>query len=126
MRIHESAENYLEAILMLGQSEKPVRAIDIASELDYTKASVSVAMKNLRTSGHIVVGGDGHITLTEIGRKIAQSMYDRHTLISEWLISLGVSKEIALHDACKVEHVISEESFAAIRRHIEEFAVGTL
>jgi len=119
MKTLESAENYLETILILGQSGTPVRSIDIANELEYTKPSVSVAMKNLRTAGHIVVDNDGHITLTESGREIAQSMYDRHTFISDWLISLGVPKDIAQNDACKMEHNMSEQSFLAIKKHIE-------
>jgi len=119
MRIQESAENYLETILILSRTGKPVRSIDIAGELDYSKPSVSVAMKNLRESGHIAVDGDGHITLSASGLTVAQSMYDRHTLISEWLIQLGVCKETAARDACRMEHYMSEESFAAIKRHIE-------
>lgn len=119
MKTHESAENYLETILMLGQDGDTVRSVDIANELEYTKPSVSVAMKNLRASGYIEVDNDGHITLTDVGRKIAQSMYDRHTLISDWLIRLGVDRDIAVRDACKMEHGISEQSFEAIRRHIE-------
>ncbi|MDR0325584.1 MAG: metal-dependent transcriptional regulator [Oscillospiraceae bacterium] len=119
MRTQESAENYLETILMLGQNGRPVRSIDIAVELDYTKPSVSVAMKNLRASGHIIVDGDGHITLTDSGRDIAQSMYDRHTLISDWLVSLGVNRETAVNDACRMEHAMSEESFLAIKSRLE-------
>ena len=121
LKTHESAEDYLEAILMLSQDRVTVRSIDIANELEYTKPSVSIAMKNLRASGFIEVNNSGHITLTDVGRKIAQSMYDRHTLISDWLIFLGVDKETALRDACKMEHGISEKSFAAIRKHIEEW-----
>jgi len=124
MKTHESAENYLEAILILGQGGKPVRSIDVANELAYTKPSVSVAMKNLRASGHITVDSDGHITLTPSGREIAQSMYDRHTLLSDWLILLGVDKETAAGDACKIEHDMSEQTFAAIRKHIEEYMRG--
>ena len=120
MKTHESAENYLETILMLGRNGNPVRSIDIANELEYTKPSVSVAMKNLRASGHIIVDGEGHITLTDSGQEIAQSMYDRHTLISDWLIQLGVDRDVALKDACKMEHSMSEQSFTAIRRHIED------
>ena len=120
MKTHESAENYLETILMLGRNGNPVRSIDIANELEYTKPSVSVAMKNLRASGHIIVDGEGHITLTDSGQEIAQSMYDRHTLISDWLFQLGVERDVALKDACKMEHVMSEQSFTAIRKHIEE------
>ena len=121
MKIPESAENYLETILILSQNGGPVRSIDIVNELSYTKPSVSVAMKNLRTSGHIVMDQDGYITLTESGREIAQSMYDRHILISDWLIFLGVDRDIAVNDACQMEHDMSEKSFAAIRKHIEEW-----
>ena len=121
MKSQESAENYLETILMLSQSEKPVRSIDIVNKLDFTKPSVSVAMKNLRASGHIIVDSDGYITLTDSGRQIAQSMYDRHTIISDWLIFLGVDRETAVSDACKMEHGMSEQSFTAIKSHIEEW-----
>ena len=119
--MQESAENYLETILILSQSGKPVRSIDIVNELDYTKPSVSVAMKNLRSSGHITVDGNGYIKLTDSGRKIAQSMYDRHTLISDWLIFLGVDRETAVNDACKMEHTMSEKSFLAIKAHVENW-----
>ena len=119
LKTHESAENYLETILMLSRDGKTVRSIDIANELEFTKPSVSVAMKNLRASGHIIVDDEGHIKLTDSGREIAQSMYDRHTLISDWLIHMGVDKEIALKDACKMEHSMSEQSFFAIKEHIE-------
>lgn len=121
LKIHESAENYLETILMLSQKQSFVRSIDIANELNFSKPSVSVAMKNLRTSGHILVNDNGHISLTESGRKIAETMYERHTTISTWLMRLGVSEEIALDDACRIEHVISTESFDAIKAHIEKF-----
>ena len=117
MKIQESAENYLETILMLSQKQSFVRSIDIANELNFSKPSVSVAMKNLRTSGHILVDDNGHISLTESGRKIAETMYERHTMISTWLMRLGVSEEIALEDACRIEHVISIESFDAIKAH---------
>ena len=120
MNIHESAENYLETILILSQRGDKIRSIDIVNELEYSKPSVSVAMKNLRSSGHIVVDDEGYITLTDTGLKIAQSMYDRHTIISDWLIFLGVDKEIALNDACKIEHCISEQTFLAIRKHIKK------
>jgi len=121
LKTHESAENYLETILVLSQSGNPIRAINIANALDYTKPSVSVAMKKLRSEGYIVVDGSGHITLTESGREIAQKMYERHTLISGWLMALGVDRATAVHDACKMEHDMSEQSFAAIKRHIEEW-----
>ena len=116
--MHESAENYLETILILSLKGSRVRSIDIANELEYSKASVSVAMKNLRTKGYIVVDPDGYITLTEDGRKIADTMYERHVAISDWLIFLGVDEKTALYDACKMEHVMSEKSFLAIKNHI--------
>jgi len=119
MKIQESAENYLETIFMLGQDGKRVRSIDIVNELDYTKPSVSVAMKNLRSSGYIKMDNDGYITLTESGHEIAAAMYERHMLISDWLIFLGVDRETAVRDACKMEHGISEQSFVAIRKHLE-------
>ncbi|MCL2157930.1 MAG: metal-dependent transcriptional regulator [Oscillospiraceae bacterium] len=118
MKTHESAENYLETIFILGQGENKVRSIDIAGELGYSKPSVSVAMKNLRKNGHIEVDRGGYITLTENGLKIAQSMYDRHVLLSDWLIGLGVDKKTAIEDACAIEHHISVQSFEAIQRHI--------
>lgn len=118
MKVHESAENYLETILILSQKNGNVRSIDIANELAFSKPSVSVAMKNLRTQGHIVVDNDGYIRLTESGRKIAETIYERHTLISNWLVHLGVPAEIAAEDACRMEHVISPESFSAIKAHV--------
>lgn len=121
VKTQESAENYLETILMLGQDGNTVRSIDIANELEFTKPSVSVAMKNLRANGYIEVNDEGHIKLTVLGRKIAQSMYERHTLISDWLIFLGVDKDVAVRDACKMEHGMSEQSFSAIRKHIEDW-----
>ena len=119
MKIQESAENYLEAILMLNQTGNPVRSIDIASELEFSKPSVSVAMKNLRSNGYIMVDAEGYIVLTEQGLKVAEAMYERHIYISDWLISLGVGNETAVQDACKMEHAMSEESFAAIKNYIE-------
>lgn len=120
LKIQESAENYLEAILMIGQRQSYVRSIDIAVELEVSKPSVSVAMKNLRENGYILMDSDGHITLTEAGQKIADTMYERHVLLSKWLIQLGVNKEIAVKDACRMEHVLSPESFEAIKRHARE------
>ena len=122
MKILESAENYLETILMLSQKNNYVRSIDIANELNYSKPSVSVAMKKLRESELITVDENGHISLTEKGLSIANSMYERHSLLSNWLISLGVPEDIALEDACRIEHVISEESFSRIREHAEIMA----
>ena len=116
----ESVENYLETILILTQNNNRVRSVDIANELGYSKPSISVAMKNLKASGYILMETNGDIILTETGQKIAQRIYDRHTLISEWLISLGVNKKTAIQDACKMEHGISEESFLAMQRFILE------
>ena len=118
MKTRESAENYLETILILSRNGNPVRSIDIVNELDYTKPSVSVAMKNLRADGHITMDSGGYITLTESGRKIAETMYERHILISDWLILMGVDRETAVNDACRMEHAMSEQSFEAIKRFI--------
>jgi len=119
LKTQESAENYLETICILSRKGSPVRSIDIAGALEYTKPSVSVAMKNLRMAGHITMDDDGYITLTVSGQKIAETMYERHILLSDWLIALGVDRETAVNDACRIEHVISEQSFAAIKKHIE-------
>ena len=118
MKIQESAENYLETILILQKRKGTVRAIDIVNELEFTKPSVSVAMKNLRENGYVLVSREGHITLTDKGMEIAQTMYERHTLISDWLKALGVNPKTAVEDACRIEHVISAESFEAIKKHI--------
>ena len=120
MNTQESSENYLETILILGQSSDKVRAVDIATRLNYTKASVSVAMKKLRLDGHIEIE-NGFIALTESGRKIAESMYERHIVISDWLIFLGVDRQVAVDDACKMEHIISEQSFLAIKEHVKSW-----
>lgn len=120
MKIHESAENYLETILILHKRLGQVRSIDIASELSYSKPSVSVAMKNLRTNGYIDVDSDGYITLLDQGRAIAEKMYERHTLLSDMLTALGVDPAVAAEDACRIEHVISEETFEAFKAHAAE------
>lgn len=119
MQIRESAENYLETILILSQrkGKGEVRSIDIVNELEFSKPSVSVAMKNLRENGYITVDKDGYIRLTDKGLEIAEKMYERHTLLSQWLIKLGVDEIVAVEDACRMEHVISAESFAAIKKH---------
>ena len=119
MKIKESAENYLETILILQQRNGSVRTIDIANELDFSKPSVSVAMKNLRENGYLVMDGNGSITLTEKGMEIAETMYERHQLLSDWLIRLGVDKTTAVTDACRIEHVISAKSFEAIKNHVK-------
>ena len=118
MNIHESAENYLETILILKNRKGMVRSIDIANELEFSKPSVSVAMKNLKENGHIKVEEEGYITLTPKGAAIAETMYERHTVISDWLASLGVDRKIAVEDACRIEHCISRESFEAIKKVI--------
>ena len=117
MKIQESAENYLETILILHRRKGSVRSIDIVNELDFSKPSVSVAMKNLRENGYILVDSNGFITLTEAGLQIAETIYERHTLFTDWLISIGVDPVTAAEDACRIEHVISPETFDAIKRH---------
>lgn len=117
MQIKESAENYLETILILKMRLETVRSIDIANELSFSKPSVSIAMKNLRENGYITIDG-GNIELTEKGMDIAKKIYERHTIISEWLVNIGVSEKTASEDACRIEHVISEESFNAFKKHV--------
>lgn len=118
MKTHESAENYLETILILSHRKPEVHSIDIANELDFSKPSVSVAMKNLRSKDLIIMDEDGHIHLTPSGLAIAAKIYERHTLLSKLLIMLGVNEKTAIEDACRMEHVISEESFEAIKEHV--------
>ncbi|CDA28285.1 MULTISPECIES: metal-dependent transcriptional regulator [Eubacterium] len=119
MIINESAENYLETILVLSKKLPVVRSVDISNELGFKKSSVSIAMKNLREKGHITVTDAGYIYLTESGKQIADMIYERHELLSSWLVRLGVPEEIATEDACRIEHVISKESFAAIKNHVK-------
>jgi DtxR family Mn-dependent transcriptional regulator len=119
MTNNESSENYLETILILSQKRPVVRAVDIAAELDFKKSSVSVAMKKLRQSEDIIVSPEGFITLTESGKEIAERVYERHQVISAWLTKLGVNPKVAAEDACRIEHVISAESFTALKKHIE-------
>ena len=121
MQIHESAENYLETILMLSKKLPVVRSVDIANELDFKKSSVSIAMKNLREGGKITVTQAGYIYLTDSGRAIAEMIYERHEWLTNWLISLGVDSNIAAEDACKMEHVLSKESFEALKNHFGQF-----
>ncbi len=120
MRKNESSEDYLETILMLSEAKPVVRSVDIANELGFKKSSVSVAMRNLRERGHIRVTDEGYIYLTETGSKIAEMIYERHKLISEWLIKIGVPEVIAVEDACRVEHDLSMESFEAIKKYIKK------
>lgn len=120
MKIHESAENYLETILILSQKKAQVRSIDIVNELEFSKPSVSVAMKNLRQNGYVLMDKDGYLTLTDAGKEIAETIYERHQFLSQWLVQLGVDEQTAVGDACRIEHVISAKSFQAIKRHVEE------
>ena len=118
MAIHESGEDYLEAILMIKKRNGNVRSIDIAHELSFSKPSVSVAMKNLKASNYITIDENGFINLTETGQEIADKIYERHTFLTGWLTSIGVDPKVAAEDACKMEHAISAESFAAIKKSI--------
>ena len=120
MKSNESAENYLETILILSKKKPVVRSVDIAEELGFKKSSVSVAMKNLRENGYIHMDDQGHITLTQTGQDIADKMYERHIMLSNWLIYLGVDEKTAVEDACKIEHVLSSQSFQAIKKHITQ------
>ena len=119
MKIHESAENYLETILVLQKRTGAVRSVDIAAELEFSKPSVSVAMKHLREQGLIQVDAGGYITLLPEGRRIAERVYERHELLTQCLITLGVAPEIAAEDACRIEHVISNESFEALKQYFD-------
>ena len=121
MNIHESAEDYLEAILKLRENHGMVRSIDIVRELGFSKPSISIAMKNLRENGYIQMDGDGYITLLPPGAEIAQRIYGRHKLLTQIFVQLGVSQETAAADACKVEHDLSEETFEKIKAHIEHY-----
>lgn len=116
--VNESAENYLETILILSKRLPVVRSVDIANELNYKKPSVSIAMKNLREKNHITVTDSGFIYLTDEGRAIAEMIYERHEFLTSFLMSIGVPEKIAARDACKIEHVISKESFEAMKQHI--------
>lgn len=121
MQIHESAENYLETIYMLYRTKGMVRSIDIVNALHFSKPSVSVAMKNFRENGYILMDSDGYITLTEAGREIAERIYERHEVLTEMLIQIGVSEETAKIDACRIEHHLSEETFERLKEHVEKF-----
>lgn len=120
MQIHQSAEDYLECILKLSKQRPVVRSIDIANDMNYSKPSISVAMKNLRLNGYINVDESGFITLTDSGMEIASNIYDRHLILKKWLEFLGISPETAEQDACKIEHTLSKETYTALRKHIIE------
>ncbi|MDE5698386.1 MAG: metal-dependent transcriptional regulator [Lachnospiraceae bacterium] len=117
---NESAENYLETILILSRKLPVVRSVDIANELGFKKSSVSIAMKNLREKNHITVTDAGFIYLTDSGKSIAELIYERHQFISEWFIRLGVPEQIAIEDACKIEHILSKESYEAMKNFVKQ------
>ena len=120
MQIHQSAEDYLECILKLSKQRPVVRSLDIANDMNYSKPSISVAMKNLRLIGYMSVDESGFITLTDSGMEIASNIYDRHLILKKWLEFLGISPETAEQDACKIEHTLSKETYTALRKHIIE------
>lgn len=118
MKIQESAEDYLESILILGEQKGSVRSIDVARHLGFSKPSVSRAIGLLKSGGYVLMDGrDGHLTLTEEGRAAAEKIYEKHTILSKFLMDLGVDETTATEDACKMEHVISDKSFAALKKH---------
>ncbi len=121
MVIHQSAEDYLESILILRERIGLVRSIDIVNELQFTKPSVSVAMKKLRENGYILTDRDGYITLTDKGQAVAERIYERHKVLTSLLIALGVDEETAAADACKIEHDLSDQTFAKIKEHIGKY-----
>ena len=120
MKTNESAENYLETILMLKKEKGAVRSIDIVHQMEFTKPSVSRAMALLREKGQITMDKEGWIELTDDGREIAERIYERHLLMTEWLIALGVSPDVAAEDACRIEHDLSEETFRQLKAHIQK------
>jgi Mn-dependent DtxR family transcriptional regulator len=119
MQIRASAEDYLETILLLSKKTGSVRSIDIVDEMGFSKPSVSIAMKKLRENSLIVMDGDGYITLTSRGEQVAEQVYDRHSTLYDWLVSIGLTEKTAAADACRMEHILSEETFAAIKRLYE-------
>ena len=121
MSLHESGQMYLETIFVLSKESKYVRAIDVGEHLGYSKPSVSRAMSILKKEGYVTADADGYLSLTESGRRVAEDMYSRHTVITRLLVCLGVEEGIASEDACRIEHVISEESFAAMKQHLARF-----
>lgn len=119
MHLQESGEMYLESIYVLTKNSNTVRSIDVCDYMGYSKPSVSRAIGLLKSGGYVTVDGDGYLSLTEEGKDIAQKIYERHTMLTKMLVRLGVSQEIAAEDACKIEHVISDETVAAIRKYVE-------
>ena len=122
MKIRKSAEDYLEAMLVMQERHGYIRSIDIAAELNVTKPSVSYATKRLRENGYITMDKEGLITLTKKGLEIAESMYERHRLLTQFFVRLGIREDVAREDACKIEHDLSEETFQAIKNHVEFFS----
>ncbi len=120
MHLQESGEMYLETIFILTEQNPHVRSIDVCEHMGFSKPSVSRAIGLLKNGGYISVDGDGYITLTDVGREVAVKMYDRHKLLTDFLVSLGVSEDIAAADACKIEHHISDDSFEALKKHISK------
>ena len=120
MQSNESQEMYLETILVLGKEKEHVRSVDVANDLGFKKSSVSVGMKHLREKKYIEVDEKGYITLTPAGKEIAEMIYERHQFLSEYLMKIGVPEDIAIDDACKIEHVISKESFEALKKRVKK------
>ena len=124
MKIHQSAEDYLETILILRERKGLVRSIDVAGELGFSKASVSVAMKKLRETGYVLMDEDGLLSLTESGQRVASRIYARHRLLTEFFVRLGVDEKVAAADACRIEHDISEETFTKLLEHARHNTSG--
>ena len=120
MQLAESGEMYLESILILSRTKHAVRSIDVSEHMGFSKPSVSRAIGLLRTGGYINVDADGHITLTEVGLEVAEKMYSRHKLLTDFLVSIGVGEDVAAEDACKIEHHLSDESFEALKRYLNK------
>ena len=120
MRLHESGEMYLETILILSQKQNMVRSIDVAEDMGFSKPAVSRAMAKLKADKYILIDSEGYIALTESGRQIAEKIYERHTILTRFLIRLGVDEETAAADACKIEHDMSDKTFDAIKNHVRE------
>ena len=126
MSLHESAEMYLETIYQLSLKHQGVRSVDVAEALNYSRASVSRAVGLLKNDGYLEMDNDGFLILTELGRTTAEKIYERHTILTTALMALGVDVESAAEDACRIEHVISEKSLAAIKAHVKQFGKGTV
>jgi len=124
MAVSEAIENYLETIYILSQQQSEVHAIDICTYLSYSRPTVSIVLRQMRENGLVTVNEENHIFLTEEGLKIATHMFERHELLTNMLVMLGVSRKTALHDACKIEHDLSDETFEAIKRHMEAYSQG--